>query len=161
MREIRFRGKRRYNGEWIYGYCTRLGHESCNRAYIIPICASISNIEEVHPDTVFQWTGVEDKNRNWIYEGDIVRYKSNDGRYYCTSVVTFGEYEQDGSGGEYSPRECLGFYVDVINVESAYDWNDTECFPDYYRTQSLLEVVDGCEVIGNIYDNYYLLEEPT
>ena len=63
-REIKFRGKRIDNGEWVYGYFSqnRIGQ------------AIISNygIEDwvINPGTVGQYTGLKDKNGKEIYEGD-------------------------------------------------------------------------------------------
>lgn len=62
MREIKFRGKRLDNGEWVYGDLFRMN----GFPYIYP------GHYEVIPDTVGQFTGLLDKNGKEIYEGDIV-----------------------------------------------------------------------------------------
>ena len=71
MREIKFRGKRTDNGDWIYGYLMVWKDGYTN-----------INIEEegfqVNPETVGQFTGLKDKNGKEIYgEGDI--YKDANG----------------------------------------------------------------------------------
>ena len=70
MREIKFRGKRFDNGEWIEGDLLRMnGHW-----FIFPDPAP-GGIDkyEVDPATVGQHTGLKDKNGKEIYEGDVIR----------------------------------------------------------------------------------------
>ena len=96
---------------------------------------------------------VLDKNGKEIYVGDIVQYINPDD-FDCQSIVKIGEYVQDGSGGEYRGRVCLGVYVEVDNF-TCPDWceEEPECFPYHMKQQNILEVASGCEVIGNIYEN--------
>lgn len=84
MREIKFRGKRIDNSEWVYGniqvpkppfdrwFMWDEEHRQC----------------EVIPETVGQFTGLLDKNGKEIYEGDIIEQRQF-GEYI--EIVSFSE----------------------------------------------------------------------
>lgn len=170
MREILFRGKKYKTSvfdktDWVYGSLIDSGNHEQVTIYPWYVGASTMSVrqlvyarmEAVKPETVGQFTGLTDKNGKKIFEGDIIRYNTvND--FDCHSVVKFGEYEQDGSAGEYNPRDCIGWYVEVDNF-TCPDWADDDpiYFNDYLKQQNLLEVSDECEIIGNIWDNPELL----
>lgn len=154
MREILFRGKRDDNGEWIESADIM---RNTIRGALCLTDARCRDWDSVCPETLGQFTGLCDKHGTKIFEGDIIRYNTDDG-FDCQSLVQFGEYAQDGSAGECNARAVVGWYVDVDNF-TCPDWaeNHPELFPDYLFQQNLKEVAACCEVIGNIHDNPELL----
>ena len=144
MREYIFRGKRKDNGELVEGFYVCLNSKS-HRIY--NGCAETDCGDyypawfEVIPETVGQYTGLTDKNRVKIFEGDIVRTQPFFDKPYSkkaksTQHIGVVEYIDGDTGAEWRVR---------IEDYIGYGYCAFSAF-------------HNCEVIGNIHDNPELLK---
>ena len=129
MKEIKFRGKRLDNGEWIEGDLLRMnGHW-----FIFPDPAP-EGIDKyaVDPSTVGQYTGVKGKDDGKeIYEGDIVDmevFGEEDIYFHCPVLIIFID------GAFHIAEDEESVWAPICNI----------CIS---------------EVIGNIHDNPELIEK--
>lgn len=129
MMEIKFRGKRVDNGEWVYGYYLVSGknHHSPNLHFIyvdergLNLYAGLTAYK-ITPESIGQFTGLTDKNGVEIYKGDICMHNGK------IAQIVFWE----------------GAFI--FNVYYIHDYSLTNfaCCRTF-------------EVIGNIYENPKLL----
>lgn len=128
MREIKFRGKRKDNGEWVYGYFYR---EKESYYYILQnihierdrdaykpyyeYCPDIADyyiggMVEVIPETIEQLVGITE-NDNPYYVGDIVELSNGDicmieRKDNCFVAVSL--HNKDLEYTHYTPVKVLG-----------------------------------------------------
>ena len=90
-REIRFRGKRIDNGEWVEGYFVNLWLIHYQKHQ--PIITDNNAVSyDVDSSTVGQYTGLTDKNGKKIFEGDIMAFTAYGFDYVGTVEFADGSF---------------------------------------------------------------------
>lgn len=162
MREILFRGKRKDNGEWVYGaylHKTLFYGTECDEHYIIEHgefdCDNYDGYNVV-PETVGQYTGLTDKNGKRIFEGDIVKQNY--------SLTINARYDPD-TLGFIDADSIEGHHIGVVNISShrGVGMRNPTSYDDIdgtkRKTKRFVNLASyRCEVIGNIHDNPELLK---
>ena len=137
-REIEFRGKRRDNREWIYGFYSNTKGETGRFHYI----KDDKSIIRVDPETVGQYVGEKDKDGNRIFEGDVVE------------CVSWNEYFSDPTTGKV--MEPFRRKMEVVFMAGGFKL--VEHLPQPCKDNVWNMIVEGdLTVIGNIHDNPELL----
>lgn len=130
MREILFRGKD-VKGNWHIGLLAHIGN-----AWYISNQAGVATAYEVIPATVGQFTGLTDKNRKKIFEGDVIQQTNLYDNLEMTGVVVFSKSSQFVIHHTYTKNENI-FKAEI---------------------KKAFAIRSNCRIIGNIHDNPELLE---
>lgn len=98
VREIKFKGKRVDNGEWVYGYVyhSQIFRQGSSCQDVMIIRDECDEDFEVKENTVGQYTGLKDANDVDIYEGDIL-----DGKFEIVVIFKDGMFCGEQLGVEY------------------------------------------------------------
>ena len=132
MRDILFRGKDAESSKWLYGWVFGGKAESIielDTQYVSEEGVEAYYTSVVIPETVGQYTGLDDKNGVKIFEGDVVRY--------LNSI-------ESGNGVVIS--DSCAFLFNWIDID------ETDSLLRHFQCSEELEV------IGNVHDNSELME---
>jgi uncharacterized phage protein (TIGR01671 family) len=153
MREIKFRGKRVDNGEWIYGFITIYSKEY----FILYVNdEGVGTLHKVDPETVGQFVGKKDKNGIDLWEGDLIKEpvrinQDYHGEYSIKEILyKHGEWIASHISSEKGklPRGYMaGFLIDSFEY-------DAKLF--FFSKDYVLRT--DIEKIGNLHDNKDLLK---
>lgn len=133
MREIKFRGKRVDNGEWVIGDLMWHKRFMELKPYIKEKDTGQIEWFEVKPHTVGQYTGLKDRREKEIYRNDIVKCAYGIGKVVFNAGCFMVEWIGDGEA-----------YMEFLfSKDGMYRREGDEVF----------------EVIGNIHDNQELLNQ--
>jgi uncharacterized phage protein (TIGR01671 family) len=147
MREILFRGKRTDGREWVEGCLINIENYCCileldcrdyGNTYLDPEIGWVDGqAVPVIPETVGQYTGLNDKNGKKIFEGDVVDISACEGWGMCGPAT----YD--------NPNVVVTYNSGYAGFDPFSNY-DCDCGVSYNNKD--------VTVLGNIHDNPELLE---
>lgn len=126
MHEILFKAKRKDNNEWVEGGYVYDKYSKSH--YITKQLVNTHQLIEVIPETICQYTGLDDKNGNKIFENDKVKYDSGLGGHE-TSIIYYDEQ------------------ILSLNMKTNFGY--------FYNGLCNLKNKKNIELIGNVWDVKY------
>ena len=82
MRKVKFRAQAMADKKWIYG-----AYQSSSPDYLFDTFPKGLTAEVIIPETVGEFTGMEDINKKKMFEDDIVQNKQDDGIYKLGKIA--------------------------------------------------------------------------
>lgn len=139
MREIKYRGRREDDSEWIYG--SYQADVMGNGFHTIMYSDSEGYYceETVYPETVGEYTGLKDKNGREIYEGDIVQF------------CDFAYDRTGGNRGDSIVKGSITFEKTLWLVKENNESGGHLLIDAHVNDEEI-------EIIGNIFNDPMLLE---
>ncbi len=123
MRTIRFRGKPVDSGEWVYGDLLQIKdvayiinydfeeHHDTNDSELWTLS------EKVIPESLGQFTGLQDNHGTDIFEGDKLKLTDSDGNTWETTVrFSEGGFLIDVEHNDFNIT-CIGFLEEETTIE--------------------------------------------
>lgn len=146
MRDIKFRGKRIDNGEWVYGHLhviDTIGKGYTGKAIQIQYGTARPYSVQVDHETVGQYTSLKDEDDKQIFEQDI---------------ISFAIFDHNGADTQYKGVVVFsdGQWQLWNNASQRYFGSDGPFNLHYVWYND-----DGIKIIGNVHETPHLLEEPT
>lgn len=138
MRNIKFRGKDKFTGEWFYGhYLMSVFHNDLNNPH--EEIHSIMTNDEVHnvdPLTVCQYIELLDYEKHELHHNDIVALVNVHGEHIPEyGLISYG---------------TLGWYVSPLLDDDGISYTTIEVFTEYLIEGNVI-------LVGNSFDNPELM----
>ena len=154
MREILFRGKLIDNGKWIFGSLREIW-SSVGQEARFTICPAkrfandgFTDLDEaeVIPETVGEYTGLDDMDGEAVFEGDLLRYPPKD-KWEEENYTAFEVFWHD--------NDCADHHIGWQFCRFHF----YGCICGYQQVENFLpKYTKQMVIIGNIHDNKELLE---
>lgn len=95
-----------------------------------------------------QYTGLTDKNKNLIYEGDIIINTTSKEEYCSPAVIVWGKYEFVGFALAYKRNKLEDYHAPLIHKINGVDLVE----------EFSLSKIGIYQIVGNIFENPELLK---